>query len=214
MVRLYRMWWCLSTVYPDDGLPFAFLFCTDMPIATPALHLAPELLLKAQGIRAVFFQQHGTLATGCCYPSGNSEASSRYDRQDMTGLQMLLKMGYLPAVIFERSEASVACSLATAGVETVIANSGEDCVRAAEDLLKAKGLSWQQTAVMGYDWQDLSLMCRAAFTAAPADAHLEVRAQAHYVSPATAGHGAARSLCDVLLVANGCYARLLKEYLV
>ena len=37
-------------------------------------------------------------------------------------------------------------------------------------------------------------------------------AQAHYISPFNAGHGATRSVCDVLLVASGRYAQLLEEF--
>jgi 3-deoxy-D-manno-octulosonate 8-phosphate phosphatase (KDO 8-P phosphatase) len=55
-------------------------------------------------------------------------------------------------------------------------------------------------------------MRRAAFSCAPANAHAEVKAVAHYLTPSAGGHGAARELCDVLLVASGRYSGLLAEY--
>jgi 3-deoxy-D-manno-octulosonate 8-phosphate phosphatase (KDO 8-P phosphatase) len=55
-------------------------------------------------------------------------------------------------------------------------------------------------------------MRRAAFSAAPPDAHAEVRARAHQVTQARGGHGAAREFCDLLLVASGRYAGLLADY--
>jgi 3-deoxy-D-manno-octulosonate 8-phosphate phosphatase (KDO 8-P phosphatase) len=54
-------------------------------------------------------------------------------------------------------------------------------------------------------------MRRCKFACAPANAHIEARKIAHYVSTASGGHGAAREFCDVLLVASGQYARLLAE---
>ena len=48
--------------------------------------------------------------------------------------------------------------------------------------------------------------------AAPASAHVEVRAQVHHVTTAAGGHGAAREFCDLLLVAGGRYAQLLEAY--
>jgi 3-deoxy-D-manno-octulosonate 8-phosphate phosphatase (KDO 8-P phosphatase) len=56
-------------------------------------------------------------------------------------------------------------------------------------------------------------MTRAAFTCAPPNAHAEVRAIAHHVTQATGGHGAARECCDLLLMANGRYATLLRGHL-
>ena len=64
---------------------------------------------------------------------------------------------------------------------------------------------------MGDDWPDLPLLARAAFACAPPDAHVEVRALASTTSPPRAGgHGAARECCDLLLIATGRYAELLR----
>ena len=62
---------------------------------------------------------------------------------------------------------------------------------------------------MGDDWPDLPLLGRAAFACAPPQAHAEVRARAHHVTRAAAGHGAAREFCDLLLCASGRYVDLL-----
>ena len=53
--------------------------------------------------------------------------------------------------------------------------------------------------------------CRAE-ACAPANAHVEVRSVAHYVTSAVGGFGAVRELCDLLLVASGRYVDLLDEY--
>jgi 3-deoxy-D-manno-octulosonate 8-phosphate phosphatase (KDO 8-P phosphatase) len=52
---------------------------------------------------------------------------------------------------------------------------------------------------------------RVALACAPRTAQAEVLALAHYVPEAAAGHGAARALCDLVLVASGHYARLWRE---
>ena len=78
-------------------------------------------------------------------------------------------------------------------------------------LMAVLGLNWSQVAAIGDDWPDLPLLTRAAFACAPANAHVEVKAVAHHVTAATGGHGAARELCDLLLVASGHYARLLAQ---
>jgi 3-deoxy-D-manno-octulosonate 8-phosphate phosphatase (KDO 8-P phosphatase) len=65
---------------------------------------------------------------------------------------------------------------------------------------------------MGDDWPDLPMMRRAAFACAPCNAHAEVLAQAHWVTPRSGGQGAVRDLCDLLMSAHGAYAGLLQEY--
>ena len=55
-------------------------------------------------------------------------------------------------------------------------------------------------------------MTRAAFACAPRNAHDEVKAIAHLVTQREGGHGAAREFCDVLLIASGRYAELLRGY--
>jgi 3-deoxy-D-manno-octulosonate 8-phosphate phosphatase (KDO 8-P phosphatase) len=66
---------------------------------------------------------------------------------------------------------------------------------------------------MGDDWPDLPMMLRAALACAPANAHPEVLARAHFVTHRQGGHGAARELCDLLLTACGRYQALLFEYI-
>ena len=56
------------------------------------------------------------------------------------------------------------------------------------------------------------VMRRAAFACAPPQAQAEVRAVAHHVTAAAGGAGAARELCDLLLVASGRYAGLLAAH--
>jgi 3-deoxy-D-manno-octulosonate 8-phosphate phosphatase (KDO 8-P phosphatase) len=87
----------------------------------------------------------------------------------------------------------------------------EDKLAAASELLGELGLPWARVAAIGDDWPDLPLLQRAGFSCAPAQAHAEVRARVHHVTAATGGHGAAREFCDLLLMAAGHYARLLRE---
>ena len=67
-------------------------------------------------------------------------------------------------------------------------------------------------ALVKIDKPNLPMLRRSAFACAPANAQCEVLAAAHYITPARGGDGAARQLCDLLLVANGQYAALLAPY--
>ena len=164
------------------------------------LNFSPELLLKAQGIKVVFFDVDGVLTDGGLYISEQGETLKRFNTLDGNGLKLLQKAGITPAVITGRDSPALRTRLGTLGI-THAHYGTEDKLPAAEITLKALGLSWQQAAAMGDDWPDLPVMRHAAFSCAPANAHMEVKAIAHYITALQGGHGAARELCDVLMVA-------------
>lgn len=178
----------------------------------PALNFAPELLLQAQGIRVVFFDVDGVLTDGgLCYTE-TGETIKRFHTLDGHGLKLLQRGGIIPAVISGRDSTPLRLRLQALGV-THVQLGTEHKRPAAEQMLAALGLTWQQAAAMGDDWPDLPLMQRAALACAPPNAHIEVRAVAHHVTQAAGGAGAVRELCDLLLVASGRYAGLLRESL-
>lgn len=178
---------------------------------SPTLNFAPELLLRAQGIRIAFFDVDGVLTDGGLLVSEAGESLKRFNTLDGHGLKMLQKAGITPAVITGRDSPALRARLLALGI-THAHFGTEDKRPAAEITLKALGLDWSQAAAMGDDWPDLAVMRRAAVSCAPANAHAEVKALAHHVTQECGGHGAARAFCDLLLVASGRYAELLQEY--
>ena len=177
----------------------------------PALNFAPELLLKAQGIRVVFFDVDGVLTDGGLHYTEAGETIKRFNTLDGQGLKLLQRAGLVVAVITGRDSQPLRTRLQALGV-TQVAYGTEDKRPAAEHMLQSLGLDWQQAAAMGDDWPDLPVMRRAALSCAPANAHAEVKAVAHHVTQSAGGHGAAREMCDLLLVASGRYAGLLAAY--
>jgi len=177
----------------------------------PALNFPPELLLQAQGVRLAFFDVDGVLTDGGLYLSEQGETIKRFHILDGLGLKLLQRAGITPAVITGRDSAPLRARLAALGVDHVHFGT-EEKRPAAEKTLAALGLEWSQVAAIGDDWPDLPVLRRSAFAAAPANAHAEVKAVAHYVTRAHAGHGAAREFCDLLLIASGRYGQLLEAY--
>ena len=176
----------------------------------PALTYPPELLLQAQGIRVVFFDVDGVLTDGGLYFDGQGEVLKRFSVLDGQGLKLLQQAGITPAVITGRDSAPLRLRMKALGI-TQARFGTEDKRPAAEEILAALGLDWSQAAAMGDDWPDLPVMQRAAFACAPANAHAQNKAIAHHVTSERGGEGAARALCDLLLVAGGHYARLLAQ---
>ncbi|MFZ9181965.1 MAG: KdsC family phosphatase [Hylemonella sp.] len=178
----------------------------------PALSFPPELLLLAQGVQVAFFDVDGVLTDGGLYLSELGETLKRFHILDGLGLKLLSQAGITPVVITGRDSAPLRLRLQALGVQHAYFGT-EDKRPAAEQALNKLGLSWAQAAAIGDDWSDLPVLTRSALAVAPANAHTELRARAHYVTHARGGEGAAREFCDLLLVASGRYAQLLQEAL-
>ena len=180
-------------------------------VLQPALNFAPELLLQAQGMRAAIFDVDGVLTDGRLYIGEHGEMFKAFNALDGHGLKLLALGGIVPLVITGRDSSAVRRRVADLGI--VHAMYGvHDKVDAAEQLLGSLQLAWDGVATIGDDWPDLPLMQRAAFACAPANAHAEIKAIAHHVTALAGGHGAARELCDLLLIAAGRYAALLNGH--
>ncbi len=174
-------------------------------VATP---FTTEALLAAQDVRIAFLDVDGVLTDGGVYFSEHGETLKRFSILDGYGLKLLRAAGITPVVITGRDSKPLRVRLAALGIEHVRYGT-EDKLPAAQAMLAALGFGWAQAAAIGDDWPDLPVLLHAALAVAPANAHAEVRAVAHYVTTARGGAGAAREFCDLLLTATGHYRRLL-----
>ena len=181
-------------------------------VLSPALRLAPELLLKAQGIRWAIFDVDGVLTDGRIYVSERREEFKAFSTLDGHGLKLLALGGITPVVVTGRDSPAVRRRVADLGIAHAVYGAA-DKLAAATALMRTLALGWDTLAAMGDDWPDLPLLTRAAFACAPANAHIEVQAVAHHVTAARGGAGAARECCDLLLTAAGRYDGLLNGHL-
>jgi 3-deoxy-D-manno-octulosonate 8-phosphate phosphatase (KDO 8-P phosphatase) len=176
----------------------------------PALNFPAELLWKAQSVKVVLLDVDGVLTDGGLYYTEQGETLKRFNTLDGHGLKLLQKAEIAPAIITGREAKPLRARLASLGI-THARYCVENKKQAAEEILKELNASWAQTAVMGDDWPDMLVMKACAFSCAPVNAHSEVKALASYVTNASGGAGALREFCDLLLMANGNYARLYRE---
>ena len=181
-----------------------------------ALRFTPELLLKAQGgalgLKAAIFDVDGVLTDGRIYIGETGESFKAFSTLDGHGLKLLSQGGITPIIITGRDSPAVRRRVADLGLQHAVYGA-KDKYAVAQPLLDQLGLQWSEVAAMGDDWPDLPLMTRAGFACAPAQAHAEVKAVAHYITTAAGGHGAARECCDLMLQANGRYQQLLNGHL-
>lgn len=177
----------------------------------PTNRFSPELLLKAQNVKVVFFDIDGVMTDGGLLFTEAGETIKRFNTLDGFGIKLLQKAGITPAVISGRDSVPLRTRLKALGITMAHLNT-EDKHPAAEKMLLELGLTWQQAACMGDDWPDLPVLQACSFACAPTHAHAEVKAISHYITQLPAGAGAVREFCDLLISASGQYAKLLYEF--
>jgi 3-deoxy-D-manno-octulosonate 8-phosphate phosphatase (KDO 8-P phosphatase) len=89
----------------------------------------------------------------------------------------------------------------------------EDKRQAFADTVAEAGVENAQVAFIGDDLNDIPLMLQSGLGVAVADAALETRRHAHYVTNATGGFGAVREVIELILKAQGRWEALIKEYI-
>lgn len=181
-----------------------------MSLPPPSLSFPAELLLQAQGIELLVLDVDGVLTDGRLYYGAQGELLKAFNTLDGHGLKLLQRAGLRAAIITGRRSDMVAARAAELGLAHLVQGC-DDKQAAAERILAQEGLAWAQVAVMGDDWPDAPMFMRAGLRCAPAQAHAELRARAHFVSALCGGEGAVREVCDLLLMARSRYREAYDE---
>ncbi len=169
-----------------------------------------SLRSRLQRVRLFLCDVDGVLTDSSVFMGGGTEFK-RFNIRDGLGLRLLQTSGIRVGWVSARP------SLATTERATdlkidYLHQSPEPKVQAIEALLKQAGVSWEETAYMGDDVVDLGALRRVGFAAVPADAIVEARALAQFVTTAPGGHGAVREVVDLILQAQGHWDAVIAKF--
>jgi 3-deoxy-D-manno-octulosonate 8-phosphate phosphatase (KDO 8-P phosphatase) len=163
---------------------------------------------RASRVKLMIFDVDGVLTDGGLMFTAEGDTMKSFNSMDGHGLKLLRQAGVDTAIITGRKSGIVAVRAQELKV-THLYQGVEDKRTAFADLLKVTGIAADECGYMGDDWPDLAVMLKCVFAAAPANAHPDVIARAHWVAEARGGHGAVREACDTLLRAQHRYEALL-----
>lgn len=165
----------------------------------PAASLCSE---RARRIRVLLFDVDGVLTDGGVYMHADGSESKRFDIKDGAAIVLARRAGLSVGVISARHSASTLHRARQLGMDP-ICQGVQDKAATLEDLVRTRGWDLLDVAYMGDDVVDLPVLARVGLAACPADAVPEVLAAAHVISSRPGGHGAARSLIEDILRAQG-----------
>lgn len=159
------------------------------------------LLARAKPIALVCFDVDGTLTDGTITFDEAGQETKRFHVHDGMGIALLRRAGIKVAFITAR--ASVVAERRAAELDAQAFTAIKDKRACVEQLAQAHDLQLNQIAFMGDDLVDLAAMQCVGLAVAPANRHAWVDAHAHLITQRQGGQGAARELCDLLLLAQG-----------
>lgn len=167
---------------------------------------------RARKIKLIAFDVDGTLTPGTLLFGPEGEAYKAFNVRDGMGMALAHNMGMkIGFVTGRRSETAEARGreLKVDFMESGVA----DKVTALEQVIKRWNITWEETAFMGDDLNDLPVFRHCGLSACPADACMENRDEADFVSACPGGQGAARDLIEMILRSQGRWQEVVDYFL-
>ena len=153
-------------------------------------------------LKLLLFDVDGVLTDGTILIHADGSESKSFNIRDGAGIVWAQRAGLSIGLLSARSADATGVRAAQLGIK-IVAQGAANKLAEYERILADAGLSDRQVGYMGDDLQDLPVLRRAGFSAAPADAAPEVRAAVQWVSQSGGGRGAARECIEHVLRAQG-----------
>ena len=160
-------------------------------------------------IRLLLLDVDGVLTDTSVFVGGDAEIK-RFNIQDGLGLRLLQKEGVKVGWISRRPSYATTLRAVELKVDFLHQEDGNK-VEAIESILGKAKVAWDQVCFVGDDIVDLGAMRRAGVAVAVANAGIEPKAIAHYVTKNAGGHGAVREVVELILKAQGKWDKIIAQ---
>jgi len=182
-------------------------------VKTPSVvkRLHAEVRVRVERVKILVLDVDGVMTDGRLIYHDDGTESKAFDVRDGHGIKMLKQAGIETALISGRRSPLVEKRAADLGITEVV-QGVRDKKPILEKLLSKKHLKLEETAFVGDDVVDLSVMNRVGFAVAVADASEYLFDTAHYVTVAHGGRGAVREVVELILGVQGLWGKVALPY--
>ena len=174
--------------------------------------LSADVTSRAASIKLLVMDVDGVLTDGRIYIRDNGEEIKAFHTLDGHGLKMLQATGVKTAIITGRDAPSVGVRVEQLGIDYYYKGIS-DKKSAYIELMAQAGVKEYECAFIGDDVVDLPVMIRCGLPVAVPEAHEMLLEHAVYITKKSAGKGAVRELCDLIMYSQGHLYSALDEYL-
>jgi len=173
--------------------------------------MTPEIQQRAARIKLLLMDCDGVLTDGRIWVFDNGEEQKGFHTRDGLGIELLHRAGLRSGIISGRTSSAVERRANGLGMSFLVQGC-EDKEKAFAETLVHAGVVNAEVAFIGDDLNDIPLLKQSGLGVAVADAALETREQAHYVTSAVGGYGAVREVIELILKAQGRWDDVIRKY--
>ena len=166
---------------------------------------------RAARIKLLLMDCDGVLTDGRIWLFADGEEQKGFHTRDGLGIELLHRAGLRSGIISGRTASAVETRARTLGMSFVI-QGHENKIKAFADVLAQADVANAEVAYIGDDLNDIPLMLQSGLGVAVADAALETREHAHYVTEALGGFGAVREVIELILKSQDRWDDLIKVF--
>ena len=166
------------------------------------MEIPADILARAKKIKVVIFDVDGVMTDGGLMIGDDGQEYKTFNSHDGLGMKLLRKTGIQMAIITGRTSNVVKKRAESTGI-THFYQGVEDKLEAFNDLIAKLKILPEEAAFMGDDVVDMPPMLRCGLSISVPSAPESVIKRAHYTTKRSAGHGAVRELCELIMQAQG-----------
>jgi 3-deoxy-D-manno-octulosonate 8-phosphate phosphatase (KDO 8-P phosphatase) len=160
------------------------------------------LARRCRALKLILCDVDGVMTDGTVLLLPDGGEAKSFSIRDGLGIVLAHRAGLRTGVLSGRRLGSLSGRVRELGM-AVVREAVRDKAAALAEILAEQGVSGSEVAYVGDDLNDLPVMAAVGLSAAPADAPLEVRAQAFMALTAKGGRGCVRELVEAILRARG-----------
>ena len=174
----------------------------------------PKVLRRAKPIRVLLMDVDGTITPGyvCLqtFPDNSVAEMKMFNAHDGAGIKLAGIMGIRTGVITGRDSPATARRARELNMEFV-AQGQPKKLESYKGILLHAGVTDEEVAYIGDDLPDLPIMQRVGLAVAVANAVVEVKRAAHYITRVPGGEGTAREVVELILKAQGRWEQAIPQ---
>ena len=165
---------------------------------------------KLMKIKMLLMDVDGVLTDGHIIYTSEGDELKKFNVQDGMGITLARKAGLKTGIITSRESKLVERRAAELKFD-IVKQGCKQKLQEYENIKKKFDLADENIAYMGDDIPDMSILNRAGYSIAPANARDEVKAVCDYVTVQPGGQGAVREVIDKILKLQDKFYNILQE---
>jgi len=170
-----------------------------------------RLLQIIRGVKLLILDVDGVMTDGRIIIDDAGLESKQFDVRDGHGLKIIMRYDIDVVILTGRQSRVVEHRASDLGIKEVhqgILNK----LDVFTEILQRRNLAAEETAYIGDDVVDIPLLRRAGFGVSVADAVLEARQAADFVTQRRGGRGVVREVCELILKVQGRWREVADRY--